>query len=107
MPLEMEGPNRVSRGRAQRVTNAAKLLGVSPRTVRYWAATGILPAHRRGPKMWFFYESDLARCLSSEAWRGDRSASALESMRDTVGQKYPATSAIPATRIERNGDPAR
>jgi hypothetical protein len=23
--------------------------------------------HRRGPKMWFFYECDIAACLSSEA----------------------------------------
>ena len=82
---EKEGHNRDSRGRALRVTNAARLLGVSPRTVRYWAAAGILRGHRRGPKMWFFYESDLAKCLSSEAWREYRSVPAPA--RDMAGKK--------------------
>jgi excisionase family DNA binding protein len=96
--------NRQTSGRLLRVANAAKLLGVSPRTVRHWAATGILSAHRRGPKMWFFYESDLAACLSSEAHVAgiDRTSPFRVDAR-----KYPATSATPALRLERSGHSAR
>jgi len=32
----------------------ARVLQVPARTIRYWAATGRLPAVRKGPKMWFF-----------------------------------------------------
>ena len=42
-----------------RVNNVARMFGVAPRTIRNWAATGVLPAHKRGPRLWFFYERDL------------------------------------------------
>jgi hypothetical protein len=46
-------------GRPLRVNNVARALGVAPRTVRQSAADGILPAQKRGPKLWFFYARDL------------------------------------------------
>jgi len=52
--------------RALRVSNVARELGVAPRTVRQWAADGILPAHKRGPKLWFFYERDIAGVVRSD-----------------------------------------
>lgn len=54
--------------RALRVGNVARALGVAPRTVRQWAADGILPGHKRGPKLWFFYERDIAVVVSSDQW---------------------------------------
>jgi len=51
--------------RALLVHHVAKRLGVSCRTVRYWAATGRLRAHKDGPKIWKFTLADveLARRL--------------------------------------------
>jgi excisionase family DNA binding protein len=54
-----------SKSKLLRVNNAARFLGVAPRTVRQWAEAGLLPAHKRGPKLWFFYESDLVAYLTS------------------------------------------
>jgi excisionase family DNA binding protein len=36
------------------VHHVAKRLGVSRRTVRWWAATGRLEARKQGPKIWKF-----------------------------------------------------
>jgi excisionase family DNA binding protein len=47
------------------VTHVAARLGVSERTVRLWAASGLLPARRLGKKIWTFDWSDVvgfARC---------------------------------------------
>ena len=43
------------------VHHVAKRLGVPPRTVRYWAATGRIPAIKAGPKIWKFQRSDVER----------------------------------------------
>jgi excisionase family DNA binding protein len=42
-----------------RVHNVAKRLGVPRRTVRHWAATGVLRAHKHGPKIWVFDPRDV------------------------------------------------
>ena len=34
--------------------HVAKRLGRSVRTIRYWAKTGKLKAHKDGPKIWIF-----------------------------------------------------
>ena len=39
-------------GRPLHVHTAAKLLRLSPRMVRHLAAAGLLPARKRGPKIW-------------------------------------------------------
>lgn len=51
-----------SRTRAQLplyVCHVAARLRVSPRTVRWWAITGQLPARRLGVKIWIFDEVDV------------------------------------------------
>ena len=53
-----------------RVHNVAKRCGVSPRTVRSWVESGLLPAHKRGPKVWFVYEDDLLRFLERDQLHG-------------------------------------
>jgi excisionase family DNA binding protein len=47
--------------RVLRVHTVAKRLGVAPRTVRYWAKTGLLPASKSGVKLWAFNASDVAK----------------------------------------------
>lgn len=41
------------------VHHVARRLGVSPRTVRYWAKNGQLPARKIGPKIWTFRVEDV------------------------------------------------
>ena len=46
------------------------MLGVSARTVRYWAESGKLPGIKNGPKLWCFRRADVERRrleMSSEA----------------------------------------
>ena len=45
--------------RLLRVNTVAKMLDVSPRTVRHWAAAGILRGCKLGPKLWVFSKSDV------------------------------------------------
>jgi hypothetical protein len=37
-----------------RSNNVARISGVSERTVRKWAQSGLLAAYKHGPKIWFF-----------------------------------------------------
>jgi len=71
--------------RLLRVNNAARLLGVAPRTIRQWAEMGRLPAHKCGPKLWFFYESDLIAFLTSSA---GRSADAISGVSGGTGVRW-------------------
>ena len=48
-----------------RVDAVAKRCGVTQRTVRHWAEAGILPAYKRGPKLWAFRELDVDAFLES------------------------------------------
>jgi predicted site-specific integrase-resolvase len=41
------------------VHHVARRLGVSCRTVRWWARTGQIPAFRLHVKVWAFYEGDV------------------------------------------------
>lgn len=43
------------------VHHVARRLGVPRRTVRYWAATGRIPAIKAGPKIWKFRLIDVER----------------------------------------------
>jgi excisionase family DNA binding protein len=54
-------------GSLLRVNNVARRCGVSCRTIRSWADSGLLPATKRGPKLWFFKESDVNDFLDSTA----------------------------------------
>jgi DNA-binding transcriptional MerR regulator len=45
--------------RVLRVSSVAKICGVSARTVRGWAESGLLRGHKRGPKLWFFVDEDV------------------------------------------------
>lgn len=51
-------PPRVP-GRILRVNNVSKRLGLSERTVRYYAETRQIRAFKRGPKIWLFCEPDV------------------------------------------------
>ena len=54
--------NQVEVGRSDRVLlvhHVAKRLGVARRTVRWWAETGHIRAHRAGVKLWTFREADV------------------------------------------------
>jgi excisionase family DNA binding protein len=53
-----------SKRRVLRLSSVAILVGVSVRTIRYWIELEHLPAHRRGPKLWFVYADDLENFLS-------------------------------------------
>jgi excisionase family DNA binding protein len=44
------------------VHHVVKMLGVSPRTVRYWAKSGKLEGIKNGPKIWCFRREDVERC---------------------------------------------
>jgi excisionase family DNA binding protein len=44
----------LKRKRLLRVNNVVHRIGVPERTIRYWAATGRLPAVRQGKKIWLF-----------------------------------------------------
>lgn len=57
-------PLLTSPKRLLRVHHVAKLCGVSPRTVRSWAESGLLSGHKRGPKLWFFPEEDVQTFLT-------------------------------------------
>lgn len=46
-----------------RSNNVAHMIGVSERTVRKWAQSGLLTAYKHGPKIWFFKESDVLAFL--------------------------------------------
>ena len=54
--------------RLLRVHHVAARLGVAPRTVRYRATGGLLPAHKRGKWLWFFCDTDVLAYL--DACRG-------------------------------------
>jgi excisionase family DNA binding protein len=41
------------------VHHVVRMLGVSARTVRYWASRGTLPAIKSGPKIWCFRIEDV------------------------------------------------
>lgn len=43
---------------------AARLIGVTERTVRTWIATGILPAYRLGPRVVRLKMADVERALT-------------------------------------------
>jgi excisionase family DNA binding protein len=43
--------------RILRVRHVAEILESSPRTIRYWAETGILPAFKVGLREWRFSEA--------------------------------------------------
>ena len=47
------------RRRILRANNVARRLGVSERTVRWYAETGQIPAFKIGRKIWFFHELDV------------------------------------------------
>jgi len=51
--------NSISRTRSLRTHVVARRLRVSPRTVRYWAKKGLLPAQRAGIRPWAFAEADV------------------------------------------------
>lgn len=41
------------------VHTVATRLGVSRRTVRFWAQTGVIPAWKDGPRLWKFRAADI------------------------------------------------
>jgi excisionase family DNA binding protein len=49
------------------VHHVAQRLGVPRRTVRYWAATGRIPAIKAGPKIWKFAPAEVERLALSFA----------------------------------------
>ena len=49
------------------VHHVAKRFGVSPRTVRWWAATGRIVAFKRGPRIWYFRETDVTNFFRDPA----------------------------------------
>lgn len=51
--------------------HVADRLGVSVRTVRWWAQTGQLPCRRDGVKIWKFRERDVEALRESRAHRED------------------------------------
>jgi len=51
--------------RLLRVHHVARMCGVAPRTIRYWAEAGVLPGHKHGPRIWFFYENDVLTFLGT------------------------------------------
>ncbi len=51
------------RGRLLHVSHVAARLGISPRTVRYWAKTGDLPGFKLGQRQWRFWEQDIVEYI--------------------------------------------
>lgn len=69
-PLQTPAPNRARLS----PNDAARLLGVTPATIRRWVADGLLPAKRLGPGRRIVIEpADLDRLVTSSDPVGDRS----------------------------------
>jgi hypothetical protein len=52
--------------RAVRISTVARLVGVTPRAIRYWVETGQVQAHRRGPRLWFIFLEDVNALTGGE-----------------------------------------
>lgn len=46
---------------------AARYLGVDPRTLLRWVKQGLLPRHRKGPKLCCYMKEDLDRMVRPES----------------------------------------
>jgi hypothetical protein len=57
-----DDPRNDHRGDKPKLHHVARRLGVSPRTVRWMAQNHLIPAQKRGLKIWIFVENDVERC---------------------------------------------
>lgn len=63
MPSDPEQPKKQKLLHAHHV---AERLGVSVRTIRYWAEIGELPGFKIGQRQWRFYETEILDYVESK-----------------------------------------